>query len=102
MTTSIYEDWLLIEKDRLLVKYNSLSKNIVSGKDIINSGAGIELTKFKFNNEIFFSLGIEAFAESDSSEKVFFETIEFFFNSCQLSGLEHHNSKTYPEILQND
>lgn len=102
LTASIYEDWLLIEKDRLLVKYNALSKKIVSGKDIIDNGAGIELTKFKFNNKIYHTLGIEAFAMSTSMVEIFFETIEFFFNSCQLSGLEHHNSKTYPEILQDN
>jgi len=99
VSKEITMDWILIEKDRLLVKFDLDNKKIVSGKEMINNGAGIELTKFLLENKVYYSLGIEAFGDKESIEKTFFNTMQFLFNSMKISSLLNENSKSYPEIV---
>ena len=91
--------WIKIDKDRLLLKYNVANNSIVSGASIIDEGAGIELTKFKIENKIYYSLGIEAFSVSDKELENFNVTINFLFNQIKISGLNSQNSTSYPEII---
>ncbi len=93
-------EWILIEKDRLLVKYDVENNTIVSGKEMICTGSGIELTKYKLDDEVYFSLGIESFSDKKgNTEDTFYQTMDFLFADIKISGLEHLNSKSYPEIL---
>lgn len=93
-------EWIIIEKDRLLVKYDAENDKIVSGKEMIGSGSGIELTKYKLNNNVYYSLGIESFSDKKgNTNEVFYQTMNFLFTDIKISGLEYTNSKSYPEIL---
>ncbi len=93
-------EWIKIEKDRLLVKYDAENERIVSGKEMIGSGSGIELTKYKLNNNVYYSLGIESFSDKKgNTNEVFYQTMNFLFTDIKISGLEYTNSKSYPEIL---
>jgi hypothetical protein len=96
---NIKNEWLLIEKDRLLVKFDALTNKIVSSNEMISSGAGIELTKFKLNKIVYYTLGIEAFDENDNDKNVFFKTMESLFNDLELKHLAANNSKSYPQII---
>lgn len=91
--------WIKIDKDRLLLKYNFTNNTIVSGASIIDEGAGIELTKFKIESKIYYSLGIEAFSVSNKELENFNATISFLFNQIKISGLSSQNSVSYPEII---
>lgn len=99
LSKEIEMDWILIEKDRLLVKFDLYNQKIVSGKEIITNGAGIELTKLLLESKVYYSLGIEAFGDKESIEKTFFNAIQFLFDSMKISNLINENSKSYPEII---
>lgn len=93
-------EWIKIEKDRLLVKYDIENDRIVSGKEMIGSGSGIELTKYKLNNNVYYSLGIESFSDKKgNTDEVFYQTMDFLFTDIKISSLDYTNSKSYPEIL---
>jgi hypothetical protein len=93
------DDWIKIDKDRLLLKYDLTTKSIVSGSTIIDEGTGIELTKFKIEDKIYYSLGIEAFSVSNKELENFNATMNFLFNQIKISGLNSQNSISYPEII---
>lgn len=93
--------WIKIEKERLLVKYDASKNEIVSGETLIQEGSGIELTRFKIENKIYHSLGIETFSSSKNEIENFNQTTDFFFNSIKISGLDSLQSLSYPEIISN-
>lgn len=76
-------EWIKIEKNRLLVKYDFENDRIVSGKEMIGSGSGIESFSDKKGN----------------TNEVFYQTMNFLLTDIKISGLEQVNSKSYPEIL---
>lgn len=92
-------DWIKIDKDRLLIKFNTKSKSLVSSDSIIDEGAGIELTKLKINETVYFSLGIEAFSTTNKELENFNATTNFLFNDLKIAGLDKEDSLTYPEKL---
>lgn len=93
--------WIKIEKDRLLVKYDASKNEIVSAETIINEGSGIELTRFKIEKKIYYSLGIETFSSSNIEKENFNKTLDFVFNAIKISGLDSLQSLSYPEIISN-
>lgn len=95
------EPWIKIDKDRILVKFDTKEKQLVSGDTIIDEGSGIELTKFKINNTIYYSLGIETFSSSNIETNNFDETVDFFFKEVKISNLNNLKSLSYPEIISN-
>ncbi|KIX20593.1 hypothetical protein SY27_11840 [Flavobacterium sp. 316] len=95
------EPWIKIDKDRILVKFDTKEKQLVSGDTIIDEGSGIELTKFKINNTIYYSLGIETFSSSNIETNNFDETVDFFFKEVKISNLNTLKSLSYPEIISN-
>ncbi|MBP9793020.1 MAG: hypothetical protein KBC56_03390 [Flavobacterium sp.] len=95
-------NWLKIEKDRLLIKFDTLENQLVDGKKIIDEGAGIELTKFKLKQNIYYSLGVEAFSMTKKELINFNQTIDFLFHQIKISGLHHLESLSYPQIIKKD
>ena len=93
--------WIKIEKDRLLVKFDTSKNEIVSAETIINEGSGIELTRFKIENKIYYSLGIETFSSSNIEKENFNATTNYVFNDIKISGLDSLQSLSYPEIISN-
>lgn len=96
-----FKSWIKIEKDRLLVKFDTANNQIVSAETVINEGSGIELTRFKIENKIYYSFGIETFSGSSKEAENFYKTLDFIFSNIKISGLEIMNSLSYPEIISN-
>ena len=94
--------WLMIEKERQLVKYDTGIKAIVNANVQINEGAGLELTKLKINNKNFFSFGLEAFSNSETELSNLKKTLEFFHNRFKPNGLSFLNSHSYPEFISSE
>ena len=94
------KNWIKIEKDRLLVKFDIEENKLVYAKKIINEGAGIELTKFKIKDTVYTSLGIEAFSVTNSDYSNFNQTMSFLFNDLKISSLNHLESLSYPQIIK--
>lgn len=92
-------DWLKIDKDRLLIKFDVKNERLVSSDTIVDQGAGIELTKLKMNGKIYYSLGIEAFSTSNKEQQNFDIATGFLFNELKISGLKKEDSLSYPEKL---
>lgn len=95
------QSWIKIAKDRLLVKFESIKNEIVSAETLIDEGSGIELTRFKIENKIYYSLGIETFSSSNKEKENFRQTTDYIFKDIKISGLETLNSLSYPEIISN-
>lgn len=91
--------WIKIEKDRLLLKFDTQTKAIVSGDQIIPEGSGLEITRFKINLMVYYSFGIEAFSSSDTESGNFSATMDFLFNEIPIQHLKPDRSLSYPEIL---
>lgn len=96
-----HDSWIKIDKDRLLLKYDVENNVLVLGTTIINEGAGIELTKFKIENKIYYSIGIEAFSISNKELENFNASTNFLFSDLKISMLNNKNSISYPEIITN-
>jgi hypothetical protein len=94
-------NWLKIEKDRLLIKFDVKQNKLVDAKNIIDEGAGIELTKFKLRDKVYLSLGIEAFSITNNCYDNFNQTMSFLFNEIKISGLNYLESLSYPQIIKN-
>lgn len=95
------QSWIKVEKDRLLVKFDTIKNTIVTAETIIDEGSGIELTKFKIENKIYYSLGIETFSTSKKEKDNFNQTTNYIFNDIKISGLSSLKSLSYPEIISN-
>ncbi|VXB82364.1 conserved hypothetical protein [Flavobacterium sp. 9AF] len=93
--------WIKIDKERLLLKLDTTKNKIVSGETLIDEGSGIELTRFKIENKIYYSLGIETFSSAKKEQENFNQTTDFIFNSIKISGLDSLQSLSYPEIISN-
>lgn len=91
--------WLPLPKDRILLKYDFLSKKICSAKEQIEEGCGIELTRFDFKNCPYFTLGFEAFSSTNNDYEILIGTLNEMFQSIGLVGLKSIDSKSYPEII---
>ena len=96
-----HDSWIKIDKDRLLLKYDVENNVFVLGSIIIDEGAGVELTKFKIENKIYYSIGIEAFSVSNKELENFNATAKFLFSDLKISQLSNNNSISYPEIIAN-
>jgi hypothetical protein len=92
-------NWLKVDKDRLLVKFNAESEQLVFSDTMIDEGAGIELTKLKINGNVYYSLGVEAFSVSSKEHENFNSATSYLFNDLKISGLEKEDSLSYPEKL---
>ncbi|NHN25490.1 hypothetical protein FIA58_007355 [Flavobacterium jejuense] len=93
--------WIKIEKDRLLIKFDTENKKLVSADSLIHEGSGIELTRFKIENKVYYSLGIETFSNSKKEVDNFNQTTDFIFNTIKITGLNGLKSLSYPEIISN-
>lgn len=91
--------WLPLPKDRILLKYDFVSKKICSAKEQIDEGCGIELTRFEFNSCPYYTLGFEAFSSTDNDYDVLVGTLNDIFHTIGLEGLKSMDSKSYPEII---
>ncbi len=94
------DNWIRVDKDRILVKYDANSKSIVEGKIAVEEGCGIELVKIKINNAVYFSFGLEAFSTSGKElDNNFYDCCDLVFRQLGLVGLSFDNSFSYPEFL---
>ena len=93
-------NWIRVDKDRILVKYDAGNKLIVEGSSNIREGCGIELTKIKIGNSVHYSFGLEAFSESGKKlDKNFYDCCDLIFDQPGLTGLALDYSFSYPEFL---
>jgi hypothetical protein len=100
MITSSHDNWIRVDKDRILVKYDAKTKNIVEGNTDVGEGCGIELVKIKINNSVHYSFGLEAFSKSGMKlDENFYNCCDVVFDDVALSGLALDYSFSYPEFL---
>ena len=93
-------NWIRVDKDRILVKYDADNKLMVEGSTNITEGCGIELAKIKIGNSVHYSFGLEAFSESGKKlDKNFFDCCDHIFDQPGLPGLAIDYSFSYPEFL---
>ena len=93
-------NWIRVDKDRILVKYDAVNKLIVEGSTNIREGCGIELAKIKIGNSVHYSFGLEAFSESGKKlDKNFYDCCDLIFDQTDLTGLALDYSFSYPEFL---
>jgi len=94
------KNWIRVDKDRILVKYDARNKLIVGESTNIREGCGIELVKIKIDNSVHYSFGLEAFSESGKKlDKNFFDCCDHIFEQPGLTGLALDYSFSYPEFL---
>ena len=92
--------WIRIDKNRLLLTYDNKKKEIVDNTiQKIDEGCGIELTKMKVRDHIYYSFALEAFSGSENDKDNLFETLGYFFNQTMLSDLSATQSLSYPEFI---
>ena len=92
--------WIRIDKNRLLLTYDNKKKEIVDNRiQKIDEGCGIELTKMKVRDHIYYSFGLEAFSSSENDKDNLFETLGYLFNQTMLSDLPVNQSLSYPEFI---
>ena len=93
-------NWIHIDKDRILVKYDANNKLIVEGSTNIREGCGIELAKIRIDKSVHYSFGLEAFSESGKKlDKNFYDCCDLIFDQPGLTGLALESSFSYPEFL---
>jgi hypothetical protein len=92
-------DWIMIEKERLLVKFDLKTKEPKHESIRLPEACGIELTKIKIKDRYFYSLGFEAFSESEKEEENLLEALEYFHSRFKPNGLKTENSLSYPEFI---
>jgi len=93
------EHWIKVDKDRMLVKFDAGSGNIVDANIRVDDGCGIELTKIRIGEKKYYSLGLESFSTNGKHSEVFDKAVTHLFNSIKVSGLSEKNSMSYPELL---
>lgn len=92
--------WLRVDKDRILAKYDAETKSIVEGDASPDEACGIELTRIKINNSIYYSFGLEAFSKSGQKlDENFTGCCNFIFDQISVTGLTLESSLSYPEFL---
>jgi len=93
-------NWLRVDKDRILAKYDAQHKTITEGNADLDESCGIELTKIKINNSVFYSFGLEAISKSGHKlDKNFSGCCSYIFDQINLTGLSPESSLSYPEFL---
>lgn len=92
-------EWIMVEKERLLVKLDIATKKPMHETIRLSEACGIELTKIKIKDKYFFSLGFEAFSNSAKEEENLLEALEYFHNRFKPNGLNTENSLSYPEFI---
>ena len=93
-------NWIRVDKDRILVTYDAKKKSIIEGSAEIGNGCGIELAKIKINNSVHFSFGLEAFSKSEEKlDKNFYECCDLVFDQIGVTGLALDSSFSYPGFL---
>ncbi len=95
-----YKDyWLQVNKNRLLLMYDVQIKKIAVADEFINEGCGIELTIIKVNNQLFYSLGLEAFSVTGNDTANLFEGLNFTAKNIKGLNLATAKPASYPEFL---
>jgi hypothetical protein len=93
--------WILLEKDRLLKKFNAETNTLVNADTLIAEGCGIEITRLRHMGRIFFSFGLEAFSTAGHLLDDNFEAaIRFILPYLPVRGLGLDNSYDYPTFLE--
>jgi len=93
-------NWIRVDKDRILVKYDAKNKLIVDGSIEVGEGCGIELVKIKLNNSVHYSFGLESFGKPGKNlDKNFYDCCDMVFDQVGVSGLATDYSFSYPEFL---
>ena len=93
-------NWIRVDKDRILIKYDSANQLIVEGSTNIREGCGIELVKIKIDNSVHYSFGLEAFSESGKKlDNNFYDCCDLVFHQIGLTGLALDHSFSYPGFL---
>ena len=93
-------NWLRVDKDRILAKYDAEHKSITGDNTDLDEACGIELTKIKINNSVFYSFGLEAFSKSgDKLDENFDGCCSYIFARITLTGLTLESSLSYPAFL---
>src|SRR5688572_10836818 len=86
-------NWLRVDKDRILAKYDAEHKSITGVNTDLDEACGIELTKIKINNSVYYSLGLEAFSKSgDKLDENFDGCCSYIFARITLTGLTLESS----------
>ncbi|MEO6734554.1 MAG: hypothetical protein ABIN01_25260 [Ferruginibacter sp.] len=94
------KNWIRIDKDRIMVKYDADNKKICEGKEKLDEACGIELTKIQLLGKEYYSLGLEAFSTSGKKLEANFKACcDYVFKSIYIEGLTLENSLSYPEFL---
>jgi len=94
------DNWLRVDKDRILAKYDAKHNSIAGEDDYPDEACGIELTKVKLNNSVYYSFGLEAFSKSgDKLDKNFAGCCNYIFDQINVTGLALGSSLSYPEFL---
>ncbi|CAN5480895.1 hypothetical protein BH11BAC3_BH11BAC3_09060 [soil metagenome] len=96
-----YKDyWLQVNKNRLLLMYDVQTKKIAVPGEFVNEGCGIELTIIKVNNQLFYSLGLEAFSGIGKDTANLLDGLHFISKNIKGLSLNNANPASYPEFLK--
>jgi hypothetical protein len=94
------DNWLRIDKDRILAKYDAEHNTIAGENGYPDEACGIELTKVKLNNSVYYSFGLEAFSKSGNKlDRNFARCCNYIFDQINITGLALESSLSYPEFL---
>ena len=92
-----------VAKERLLLKYEIQNgENLVRvdpNRDDLENGGQVEITRVKYNEEIYFSFGIEALGEDHLIMQNFDLMANTIFSKLDPQKLSEENSYSYPQFL---
>ena len=76
------------------------TKSIAEGNAFPDEACGIELTRIKINNSVYYSFGLEAVSKSGQKlDENFSGCCNFIFDQISVTGLTLESSLSYPEFL---
>jgi len=100
LSPSSGSSWLRVDKNRILAKYDAEHKSIAEENAYPDETCGIELTRVKIDNSVYYSFGLEAFSKSGyKRDENLSGCCSFIFDQIVLTGLTLESSLSYPEFL---
>jgi hypothetical protein len=95
------EEWIAVKKSRRQKTYQILADKVTEVIDPtgIESGCNWEIATLEMQNQLWFSLGFEAFGERDRLSEVFDPVVQYVLGTLQFPSLRKEQSFSYPGWL---